>query len=164
MTATCAWLYLTPSSSSSVMIVLRRAEGRLAACSMMSFRTITSEQEAEISWRRRMSLKVVFVSWTSRPKKTDTIRDSICKRLWSPEIDSEESSRICNCLWSPEIDSEESISPSYVAWRASTKNRVVVPACQAGNRFLGSLTGLQIRAQANFLSLGLATSRLPALI
>ncbi len=44
------------------------------------------------------------------------------------------------------IDSEESISPAYVAWRAGTTNRVVVLARQAGNRFLDSLKGLQIRA------------------
>jgi len=36
--------------------------------------------------------------------------------------------------------------PAYVAWRTGTSNRVVVPARQAGNRFLGSLIGLQIRA------------------
>jgi hypothetical protein len=35
---------------------------------------------------------------------------------------------------------------AYVAWRASTSTRVVVPARQAENRFLGSLKGLQIRA------------------
>jgi hypothetical protein len=35
-----------------------------------------------------------------------------------------------------------------VAWRAGTTNRVVVQARQAGNRFLGSLQGLQIRATA----------------
>jgi hypothetical protein len=40
----------------------------------------------------------------------------------------------------------ESIPPAYVAWRAGMSNRVVVPACQARNRFLGSLKGLQIRA------------------
>ncbi len=51
---------------------------------------------------------------------------------------------ICRRLWSPGIDSEESISPTYVAWRAGTKNRVVVPSRQAGNRFLVSLKGLQI--------------------
>jgi hypothetical protein len=45
------------------------------------------------------------------------------------------------------MDSEESIPPAYVAWRAGTTNWVVVPARQAGNRFLGSLKGLQIRAQ-----------------
>ncbi len=45
-------------------------------------------------------------------------------------------------LRSPEIDSKESIPPAYVAWQA-----VVVPARQTGNRFLGSLKGLQIRAQ-----------------
>jgi hypothetical protein len=39
-------------------------------------------------------------------------------------------------LWSPGIDSEESIPPASVAWRAGTTNRVVVPARQAGNRFL----------------------------
>ncbi len=32
------------------------------------------------------------------------------------------------------------------AWRAGTSKRVVVPVRQAGNRFLGSLKGLQIRA------------------
>jgi hypothetical protein len=85
-------------------------------------------------------------------------RARICKRLWSPGIDSEESispayvawqarARICKRLWSPEIESEESIQLTYVAWRAGTTNRVVVPARQAGNRFLGSLKGLQIRAQ-----------------
>ncbi len=42
---------------------------------------------------------------------------------------------------------QESISPAYVAWRVGTISRVVVPARQAGNRFLGSLKGLQIRAQ-----------------
>ncbi len=31
---------------------------------------------------------------------------------------------ICKCLWSPGLDSEESISPAYVAWRVSTTNRV----------------------------------------
>jgi hypothetical protein len=35
-----------------------------------------------------------------------------------------------------------------VAWRAGTTNRVVVAARQAGNRFLGSLKGLQIRSLA----------------
>ncbi len=55
--------------------------------------------------------------------------------------------RICKRLWSPEIDSEESTPPSYVAWRVGTPNRVVVQARQAGNRFLGSLKGLQIPAQ-----------------
>jgi hypothetical protein len=54
--------------------------------------------------------------------------------------------RICKRLRSPGIDSEESIPPAYVAWRANTTNMVVVPARQAGNRFLGSLKGLQIRA------------------
>ena len=40
----------------------------------------------------------------------------------------------------------ESIPRAPVAWRATASNRVVVPARQAGNRFLGSLKGLQIRA------------------
>jgi hypothetical protein len=48
--------------------------------------------------------------------------------------------RICKCLRRPGIDTKESIPPAYVAWQAGTsKNRVVVPACQTGNRFLGSL-------------------------
>ncbi len=32
---------------------------------------------------------------------------------------------------------KETIPPAYVAWQAGTTNRVVVPARQAGNRFLG---------------------------
>ncbi len=57
--------------------------------------------------------------------------------------------RVCICkrLRSPGIDSEESIPPAYEAWRAGTTNRVIVPAGQAENRFLGSIKGLQIRAQ-----------------
>ena len=43
-------------------------------------------------------------------------------------------------------EAQESISPAYVAWRASTTNRVVVLARQAGNQFLGSFKGLQIWA------------------
>ena len=54
--------------------------------------------------------------------------------------------RICKRLWSPGIDPEESTPPSYVAWRAGTTNRVVIQARQAGNQFMGSLKGLQIRA------------------
>jgi hypothetical protein len=54
---------------------------------------------------------------------------------------------ICKRLRSPGIDSEESILPAYITWRAGTSNRVVVQARQAGNRFLSSLKDLQIRAQ-----------------
>jgi hypothetical protein len=49
------------------------------------------------------------------------------------------------CLKSPRIDSEKSIPPTYVAWKAGTTHRAVVPARQAGNRFLGSLKCLKIR-------------------
>jgi hypothetical protein len=56
-------------------------------------------------------------------------------------------SRICKRLWGPGIDSDESISPAYVALWAGSTNRAVVPAYHAGNRFLGSLKGLQIPAQ-----------------
>jgi hypothetical protein len=58
--------------------------------------------------------------------------------------------RICKRLRRPGMDSEECITPAYVACRAGTTNRVVVPARQAGNRFLGSLKGLEIRALAPF--------------
>ena len=67
-----------------------------------------------------------------RPLSTLNIRARIFKRLRSPGIDSKE--------WIP---------PVYVAWRAGTSNRVVVPARKAGNRFLDSFEGLQIRAQFN---------------
>jgi hypothetical protein len=54
--------------------------------------------------------------------------------------------RICKRLRRPGIDSEDSTPPAYVTLRADTTYRVVVPARQAGNRWLGSLKGLQIRA------------------
>jgi hypothetical protein len=64
--------------------------------------------------------------------------------------------RICKRLRSPGIDSKVLISPAYVAWRAGTSNRVVVPARQAGNRFLGSLKGRQHKREfsglENFVS------------
>jgi hypothetical protein len=41
-----------------------------------------------------------------------------------------------------------SASLQYVVWRADMSNRAVVPACQAGNRFLDSLKYLQIQTQA----------------
>ena len=53
---------------------------------------------------------------------------------------------ICKRLWSPGIDFEESILPAYVACGAGTIIRVFVPASQPENRFSGSLKGIQIRA------------------
>ncbi len=49
--------------------------------------------------------------------------------------------RICKRL-----GAQESIPPAYVAWPAGQSNRVVITARQAGNRLLGSLKRLQIRA------------------
>ncbi len=49
--------------------------------------------------------------------------------------------RIYKRLRSSGIDSKESISPAYEAGRAGMSNRLVVPACQARNRFQGSLKG-----------------------
>jgi hypothetical protein len=43
---------------------------------------------------------------------------------------------------------KESIPLAYVARRANTTNRVFVPARQAGNRFLGTFKGLQMRFPA----------------
>jgi hypothetical protein len=72
--------------------------------------------------------------------------------LRSPGTDSQPicrtGTRICKRLWSPGIDSDGPIPPAYAHWRAGTTIRVVVQARHAGNRFLGSLKGLQIRAPA----------------
>ena len=86
--------------------------------------------------------------------------------------------RICKRFRSPGIDSKESIPPAYVSLRADTSNRVAtvppgwksIPGLlkrftntgsgglirqkrfvlrQAGNWFLGSIKGLQIRALLN---------------
>jgi hypothetical protein len=54
--------------------------------------------------------------------------------------------RICKRSWSPGIDSEELFPPTYVAVRVGTTYRIVVLARQAGKQFLG-LKGLQIWAQ-----------------
>ncbi len=61
-----------------------------------------------------------------------TVRERYCR------------ARICKRLRSPGI-----LRPAYVAWRVSTFNRVVVPARNAGNRFLGSFKGLQIRLSSS---------------
>jgi hypothetical protein len=53
----------------------------------------------------------------------------------------EKGARICKRLWSPGMD-----PPAYAVWRTGTTKKVVVPARQDGNRFLGSLAGPQIRA------------------
>jgi hypothetical protein len=60
--------------------------------------------------------------------------------------------RICKRSWSPGIDSDGPITPAYVAWRAGTTYRVVVQARHAENRRLGSLQGLKIRAPAFLLN------------
>jgi hypothetical protein len=49
---------------------------------------------------------------------------------------------------------KKSTPPAYVAWRTGTTNRIVVPAHQAGNRFLGSSKGLQIRTLLSGLLAG----------
>jgi hypothetical protein len=54
--------------------------------------------------------------------------------------------RICKRLKSPGINSVDSIPPAYLVCRAGATNWVIVPARHLGNRFLGSLKGLQIRA------------------
>jgi hypothetical protein len=46
--------------------------------------------------------------------------------------------RICKCLWSPRTDSEESIPPAYVAWCAGTTNRF----CRIGPLGWESIPGL----------------------
>jgi hypothetical protein len=43
--------------------------------------------------------------------------------------------RICKQLWSPGIDSEKSISTAYIAWRASTTNRVSYRPARLGIDF-----------------------------
>jgi hypothetical protein len=67
----------------------------------------------------------------------------------TPPPPAQHCARICKRLRRPGIDSEESVPPSYEAWQAGPTKRVIVPARQAGNRFLGSLKGLQIRVQAS---------------
>ncbi len=71
--------------------------------------------------------------------------------MWLPQValKLEPRARICKRLWSPGIDSDGPIPPAYVAWRVGTTNRIVVQARHAGNRRLGSLKGLQIRALVN---------------
>jgi hypothetical protein len=46
----------------------------------------------------------------------------------------------------------ESIPPTYLAWRADTSKRAVVPARQAGNLFIGSFKDLQVVALYVYLT------------
>ncbi len=85
-----------------------------------------------------------YIAEVSGPKYVMR-RCRVCLSMASPHT----WARICKRLRRQGIDSEDLIPPAYVAWRAGTTNRVVVPACQAGNWFLGSLKGLQIRALAS---------------
>ncbi len=91
-----------------------------------------------------MFLRSPFPLWGRKPM--------ICWTLnlpWSPfpmhvvvhiySIPLKSRARNCKRLKIPGIDSKESIPPAYVAW-------LVVQARQAGNRLLGFLKGLQIRA------------------
>ncbi len=71
----------------------------------------------------------------------------------------ESRARICRRLWSPGIDSASLCS---LAGKCDKYCSVVVPARQGGNRFLGSLKGLQIRAQT--AKIGKFDSRPAALI
>ncbi len=92
--------------------------------------------------------------WASTQRKEDQAfwlslelgrREKVARHPPADFLPSPTWARICKRLWSPEIDSEESIQLAYAAWRAGT-TRVVLPAGLAGNRFLSSLKGLQIRA------------------
>jgi hypothetical protein len=71
-------------------------------------------------------------------------------QLHSGPAGDESRAPICKRLRNPGIDSKASIPPAFVAWRSGTSNRVVIPVRQAGNRFLGSLKGVQIRVLFNF--------------
>ncbi len=77
---------------------------------------------------------------SSRPAIRDLVLN-ICSFPISTAPIEEIRAQICKRLRSPGIDSKESIQAAYVAWRPGTSNRVLVPARQAGNRFLGSLKG-----------------------
>jgi hypothetical protein len=70
-------------------------------------------------------------------------RFAVTKRVLKQSVLSQQlnlnRARIFKCLRSPGINSKESIPPAYVAWRAGISNKGIVPARQAGNRFLGLL-------------------------
>ncbi len=74
------------------------------------------------------SIPPVNVAWPEIP--TLPLHIAALNSLWA---------RICQGLSSPGIDYKKSIPPANVAGQAGTSNSV-------GNRFLGSLKGLQIRA------------------
>jgi hypothetical protein len=99
--------------------------------------------------RRQRSSLILVPNHTRNVKKYSIWRKKINQWRWTLS-DPQYRARICKRLWSPGINSEEPtvcIPPAYAAWQACTTNRFVLPARQAGNRFLGSLKGLQIRAQ-----------------
>jgi hypothetical protein len=110
------------------------------------------------------SLNLTATMWASASVFLLLVHGTASKPQYGQvSIETETRVRICKRLRSPGIDSEELILPAYVALRAGTTKRVVVPARQAGNRFLGSLKGLQIRLKFESvfgMSLSISAARL----
>ncbi len=100
-----------------------------------------------VTKRMKISRRVVANDGTARKEEKVTCISFIFIDSGRTEKKRSFRARIYKRLWGPGIDSDESISPAYVALRAGTTNRAVVAAYHAGNRFLGSLKGLQIPAQ-----------------
>ncbi len=87
--------------------------------------------------------------WEVKSKKKRLILSS--NRYWIMETTRWKTirwtwARICKRLRSPGFDFKKSIQPAFVARRAWSSNKVSIQARQVGNRFLGSLKVLQIRA------------------
>ncbi len=105
---------------------------------------------------KHLVVLVALLAVTSAQIKTAIMEDDDQNRAISSPADSDEdtigkylmknSLKKANQTLSVIEFAVEAIPQAYITWRAGTSNRVVVPAHQAGNRFLGSLKGLQIRA------------------
>ncbi len=72
------------------------------------------------------------------------IRGGIFKLLCSPEIDSKESIPLAYVAWARICKPVKEPRNRFSAWCSGKSNMSVIPARRAENRFLGSLTGLQI--------------------
>ncbi len=81
--------------------------------------------------RERYQLNDGFYSWTNR-RMRNTRNYRILRKNMTGRHAHGNRARICKRLWSPGIDSEESIPPAYVAWRAGTTNRVLYRPVRLG--------------------------------
>ncbi len=118
----------------------KRSEGRVRICKRLRSPGINSKE----------SVPPAYVAW----RAGTSTRARICKPFWSPEIDSRPGGPVQQPYLTYRPAGLHRLAESLPRNRFLASINVykyglwvVVPTRQAGNRFLGSLNGLQTRTQ-----------------